>query len=295
MSAPARLDVGVVGAGRVGAVLGAALARAGHRVVAASAVSTSSRRRVAHWLAGAAIAEPSQVAKASQLLLVAVPDVALPAVVKGLAEGRNVAPGTLVVHPSGRFGIGVLEPLRELRALPLALHPVMTFVDSDVDLLRLSGAAFGVTAPEELRSVAEALVIEMGGEPVFVPEEARLAYHAALAWGSDYLVTLVACASDLLALFDVESPRRLLAPLLTAALEGALRAGDAAAAGPVARGDGGTVAAHLKELQRCAQELVEAYLALARLTADRALSRGRLDPVAAEVLLDVLAARRPAT
>jgi predicted short-subunit dehydrogenase-like oxidoreductase (DUF2520 family) len=71
-----------------------------------------------------------------------------------------------VVHTSGRFGIDVLQPAAAIGALPLALHPVMTFTGTDVDLQRLAGACFGVTAPAELRLAAEALVIEMGAEPV---------------------------------------------------------------------------------------------------------------------------------
>ncbi len=60
-----------------------------------------------------------------------------------------------------------------------------------MDLERLSGAAFGVTAPEGMRTVAEALVVELGGEPVWVPEEARGRYHAALAFAANYSMTLV--------------------------------------------------------------------------------------------------------
>ena len=81
--------------------------------------------------------------------------------------------GQLVAHACGRHGLGVLEPAARLGALPLALHPALTFSGSDVDLARLSGASFGVTAPDGLRPVGEALVYEMGGEPVWVAEELR--------------------------------------------------------------------------------------------------------------------------
>ena len=56
----------------------------------------------------------------------------------------------------------------------------MTFAGRPEDVDRLAGATFGVTATDEMRPVAEALVLEMGGEPVWVPEPARPLYHAAL-------------------------------------------------------------------------------------------------------------------
>ncbi len=118
-------------------------------------------------------------------------------------------------------------------------------------------------------------------------------YHAALANGANHLVTLVAQSADLLARAGVEHPSRLLGPLLSAALDNALRFGDAALTGPVARGDAGTVAAHVAEIGKIAPEAAAAYVAMARLTADRALAAGRLDPAAAEALLDVLSRRHP--
>ena len=58
-AAPARLRVGIVGAGRVGAVLGAALTAAGHDVVAAAGLSSASADRAARLLPGVPSPRPS--------------------------------------------------------------------------------------------------------------------------------------------------------------------------------------------------------------------------------------------
>jgi predicted short-subunit dehydrogenase-like oxidoreductase (DUF2520 family) len=288
---PARLAVGVVGAGRVGAVLGAALARAGHSVVAASAVSDASRRRAEELLPGVPLADPPDVVKAADLVLLTVPDDVLPQLVDGLAGTGVVRAGQILIHTSGRYGIAVLEPATGRGSLPLALHPVMTFTGTPVDLQRLAGCSFGVTAPPRLRPMAEALVLECGGEPEWIEEERRPLYHAALAIGANHLVTLVAQAADLLSRAGVEHPNRMLGPLLGAALDNALRYGDHGLTGPVARGDAGTVAAHLRELGKVSTEARAAYVAMSRLTADRAMAAGILDPADAEALLGVLADR----
>jgi predicted short-subunit dehydrogenase-like oxidoreductase (DUF2520 family) len=285
---PARLRVGVVGAGRVGSVLGAALADAGHEVVATSAVSTDSLARAADLLTGVPVLPVDEVVRRSTLVLLTVPDDALTDLVAGLAATGAFPRGVLVAHTSGRHALTVLEPATRAGALPLALHPVLPFTGTRVDLHRLHGTAFGVTAPEPLRPAAEALVLEMGGEPVWLTEEQRPLWHAALAHSANHLTTLVSSSADLLRSAGVEQPGQVLAPLLGAALDGSLRSGDGALTGPVARGDAGTVRAHLEALERVAPEVLPSYLAMARLTADRALASGRLDPDRGWALLEVL-------
>ncbi|MEU6737815.1 Rossmann-like and DUF2520 domain-containing protein [Streptosporangium sandarakinum] len=284
---PARLAVGVVGAGRVGSALGAALARAGHRIVAASGVSDSSRERAAERL-GVAPSRPEEVVARSDLVLLTVPDDVLPGLVSGLAGTGADLRGKMVAHTSGAYGLGVLDPAAEAGALPLALHPVMTFTGRDDDLRRLVGISYGVTAPGPLRPVAEALVIEMEGEPVWIEDSDRPLYHAALAGAANHMVTLIAESADLLGRIGVEQPGRMLGPLLGAALDNVLRLGLAGLTGPVVRGDAGTVRKHIDALILAAPEAADAYVALARLTADRALAAGLLKPEAAERLLDAL-------
>jgi predicted short-subunit dehydrogenase-like oxidoreductase (DUF2520 family) len=244
---------------------------------------------------GVPVRDPLAVAGHCSLLVLAVPDDALGALVSGLAASGATSPGQLVAHTSGRHGLSVLAPLAREGALPLALHPAMTFAgDGPTDLARLDGVPWGVTAPPELRIAAEALAVEMGGEPSWVPDEARPLYHAALAHGANHLVTLVGQAVEALAAAGVEEPARMIAPLLSAALDNALRRGDAATTGPVVRGDAGTVARHLEVLGEAVPGTVPAYLTLARATADRAIASGRLGAQDASALLDVLGDRRRA-
>ncbi|MEV6842658.1 Rossmann-like and DUF2520 domain-containing protein [Actinoplanes sp. NPDC051411] len=273
------LVVGVVGAGRVGAVLGAALNAAGHHVVAAAAVSAASRERAVRLLPGAEILPADEVARAgTDLLLLAVPDDALASVVAGLKATNALGPRQIVAHTSGAHGLAVLKDVNGM-----ALHPAMTFTGSDADLERLPGIAWGVTTRD--RAFATRLVADLGGVPEWIAEEARPLYHAALAHGANHLVTLVNEAADLLRAAGVDRPERVLSPLLHAALDNALRLGDAALTGPVSRGDAGTVGKHLDRLP---SEAVPAYLALARRTADRAIAAGRLRPQDAALLMDVL-------
>ena len=286
---PPRLDVGVVGTGRAGSVIGAALKRAGHQVKACTAVTDLSKLRAEALLPGVAILSIEETVADRDLILLSIPDDVLAQVVSGLAATNAVSPGTFVLHLSGRYGIDILRPLTELGCLPLALHHVMTFTGTSIDLNRLSACPFGVTTHPTLRPVAETLVMEMGGEPVWVPEASRSLYHAALTFGANNLMTLVNQTSELLESAGITNPEALVAPLLSASLDNALRNGDSALTGPIARGDAETVREHLRVLAIFDPAVTQAYRSLARLTAVRALASGALQPQSAENLLAMLA------
>ncbi len=269
----------------MGSAFGVALERAGHVVFGISAISDASVHRARTRLPESRILPVEEVAASSELLILAVPDSELAGLIRGLASAGVVRPGTLVAHTSGANGVGVLAPLTELGARPLAIHPAMTFTGHDEDLARLANACFGITAADEIGyAIAQSLVIEMGGEPVRVAEEHRTLYHAALAHGSNHLVTVIVDAvAALRAALDGpgllgqqvvdDAPgglaERLLAPLASAALDNALRRGQSALTGPVARGDAAAVAAHLEALDSLDPRLAASYRALSLRTAER--------------------------
>lgn len=304
---PGRLGVGVVGAGRVGAVLGNALRSAGHPVVGVSAISAASRERAESLLPGVPVLDVPEVVRRAELVLLAVPDDALADLVAGLAEVGAWQAGQIVVHTSGRFGTDVLAPARPAGVIPLAIHPAMTFTGTSLDLVRLVGATFAVTGPAPVLPIGQALVVEIGGEPVVLAEEARPLYHAALAHGANHLVVLVAQAAEALAAAGIDDPGRVLGPLLGAALDGAVRAEGgpdasgsrgpgaiSALTGPVRRGDAGTVRQHGAALAALgaatgAVDVVAGYGALARAATQRALAAGLIGPRAAQELLDAVA------
>ena len=286
--------VGVVGAGRVGAVLAAALGAAGHEVVAAAGESDASRLRIAELLPGVLNEKPTAVARACDLLLLTVPDDMLANVVSVLSASGAIREGQYVVHTSGRHGLAVLDPARTVGAHVVAMHPAMTFTGTSVDLERLTGCVFGLTAAPAERAVAEALVADLGGSPMWVPEEMRTLYHAGLAHGANHLVTLVSEALEILAAAGADDPSGTLRPLLTAALDNALAQGDVALTGPIVRGDVNTVRAHLADIAANAPQTLDSYIAMARATLDRVVTDGRLLPIRAasiRLALDEAAAR----
>ena len=288
--APARLAVGLVSAGRVGTAMGRALERRGHVVSSVVAPSAASRERAADAFPEAHVASAVEVASRSEMLVLAVPDSALPKVVAELAAADVIGPGHIVVHTAGALGWSVLRPFWSAGAVVVAAHPAMTFTGARSDAERLDGCSWAVTAPDEVGlAVGQMLVMETGGTPVVVDESCRALYHAALAHGANHLVTLVndsvqalaaalvarpgqgpATGPDGLALADPQgTAAEMIAPLLRAALDNALTSGDAALTGPVMRGDAATVSRHLDVLEDLDGEVAAGYRALALRTAAR--------------------------
>lgn len=286
-SQPPRLGVGVIGAGRVGPVLASALRAVGHAVVG----TTGSSERVEALLPGVPTLSADEIVRRAEVVLVTVPDDAIGPVVEGLAKLGAWQVGQIVIHTSGAHGLDVLEPARASGAIPLAIHPAMTFTGTSLDIARLTGTPFAVTAPPAVLPIAQAIAVELGGEPFVVAPADRTVYHAALSHGANHLVTLVSQAAAALKAAGIEDPGSVLRNLTTAALDGALRDGDASLTGPVVRGDAGTIQAHIDALDELAAgnpqiaDVAHTYRDMCAATTRRAVETGRITAaVGAEIL-----------
>ncbi|GAA4178348.1 Rossmann-like and DUF2520 domain-containing protein [Gryllotalpicola koreensis] len=226
-----RLGAGIVGAGHVGPVLGAALAGAGHAIVGVSAISEASRERAQDMLPGVPILETPELLERSELVLLAVPDAQLPGLVEGLAAVGAWQPGQIVVHTAPGLGVGVLRPALAAGAIPLAIHPAMAFTGTRIDLARMTETYFAVTAPAPVQPIGQALVVEMGGEPVLVAEEDRAAYGEAIATATSFSRRIVEQATGILAEIGFEQPGSYLSSLVRSTVDEALRT--AGMAGPL--------------------------------------------------------------
>lgn len=261
----------VIGAGRVGLVLAIYLARAG---VEMTVGVRSDRGRLRATAQGLATASSTEAAKGARLILLAVQDDELPALVTQLAAEGLFAADQMVVHTAGVDGPALLAPAEAAGARTAACHPVQIFNDDlEATVARLPGTVWGVTGDEAGRDVVTAL----GGLPMDVPEQGRVRYHAALVLAANGTAGLAAQAADILRAGGVIDPAALLRNLIHASVDAALATGQAGMSGPWVRGDGRTVAMHAEALAR-KEKVLNVYVALARLVAHRAAAAGRLDP-----------------
>ena len=288
-----RLGIGIIGCGKVGATIGAAWREAGHAIIGVSATSAQSLQRAEEMLPGVPVLAPDDVADRAELLLLAVPDDEIESFVKGLAKASRIHSGQILVHCSGRYGTDVLEAGISLGALPIALHPSLSFTGTSVDLPRLRQSTVAVTAPAPIRPVGQALVVELGAEPIDVAEADRPLYHAAITHASNHSITILSEAMEMLAEAGVSEPSRVLSALVDASVTNTLQNGPKALTGPISRGDVGTVSAHLAALSEFSLNVSSpaarnSYIALARSTTAKALSLGRITQSQAQEILSRL-------
>jgi predicted short-subunit dehydrogenase-like oxidoreductase (DUF2520 family) len=173
----------------------------------------------------------------------------------------------------------------------LSIHPLQAVPSVEEGIARLPGSHMAVTAwHEDTTRFGEALATQMGGIPFRLADAAKPLYHAAAVFCSNYLVTVEAVAEELFRAAGVSDPIATFEPLARATLDAALARGPGEAlTGPAVRGDAGTIARNVMALQQHAPETIPAYVALARMTAGRALSSGRLSSEGHARVMDVLA------
>ena len=211
-------DARVIGAGRAGGALAAALSAAGWSV---------------HGPLGRDV-DVRQAAADTDVLVLAVPDDEVATV------ARSVAPGeAAVLHLAGSLGLDVLTGHRRVGSL----HPLVALPDAERGAARLRGAWFAVAGDPVTGQIVEAL----GGRSVTVADEDRVAYHAAAAIAANHLVALLGQVERVAD--GVGVPLEAYLDLARGALDDVTAVGPAdALTGPVSRGDWGTVARHLGAL-----------------------------------------------
>jgi predicted short-subunit dehydrogenase-like oxidoreductase (DUF2520 family) len=217
-----RLGIGIIGAGKVGPVLGAALAGAGHAVVGIHAVSEKSIERAEAMLPGVPILDVPRLVEISELVIIAVPDDQLEDLVAGVAQTTGWQPGQILLHTSAGFGTDVLIPATAQGAIPLALHPAMNFTGTSIDIARLCECYIAVTAPTPVLPIGQALAVELGGEPLVLAEDQRPAYARALKRAHDFSSQLVEESLAELSTLGIDNPAKVVAPVIRSTVENTL-------------------------------------------------------------------------
>lgn len=219
---PSRLGVGVIGAGKVGPVIAAALAGAGHSLVGITPPGTD-RERVEAMLPGVPFLEPQVLCERSELVVLALPDSELPGFIEGLTAAGGWVSGQIVAHTSIKHGLEVLAPAIAQGVIPIGLHPLMEFTGWSMDLPRMVGAWCVVSAPPVASPIAHALAVEMGMEPLVIADDKRRHVAAAIALATSFSHTTVGEAAARLRLAGIANPGVVMAALVNSSVDNALR------------------------------------------------------------------------
>ncbi len=286
-------DIAIIGPGRVGTALGVLAVRAGRTVSAVAGRDASRAAAAAERIGGSAGAcSVRQAAGSAGLVLLTVPDDAIPGVCGELADARAFAPGAVVAHCSGALASEVLSPARDrCGCLIGSIHPLQTFPDIDSAVAHLPGAFCFCEGDSSAVAALSQLADAVGARPVPIAAAAKPLYHAAAVTACNYLVALMDAAAAMVGAAGVDRTTWLLAvgAIVRATLENVARLGPSGAlTGPIARGDVGTVAGHVEALAACEPALRGLFAAAGLYTVDLAAGAGRIDDPTAEKLKETL-------
>lgn len=251
----------IVGAGRLGTVLGAALVRRGW--TAAAIVDKDARAaRESRRIIGRGKVLPYRPAlpgkglngtvRLGDVVIVAVPDDAVSRVAAGLARSGGTWAGRIVFHMSGLLPARVLEPLRKRGAHVASVHPVQSFPHKDAPPSIFRGITWGVEGDPAAVAAAEEMVRLLRGNILLLAEKDKPLYHAACSLASNAVIALGWTASGLLGAAGIEerAAAGILFPLVQGTLQNVNNFGpEKALTGPILRGDVATIRTHLEALR----------------------------------------------
>ena len=284
--------IGIVGAGAVGTALGVALARAGWPVAAVASRDAGRRERFRALVPAArAFAEAEALIDEVELIIVAVPDDAIAA----LAASLRLYAGQAMVHTSGALGAEVLSPALAAGTQVGGFHPLVAFADLERAIAALHGATVAIEGDDQLAALLGSMAEALGAVPVRLASGSKAAYHAAAVLAAGGVVALLDAIAELgrVAGLDEAGSLAIYGGLIEQTLGNARALGIRdALTGPIARGDVGTMRAHLATLQASAPEVLDLYRAAAVRELDLATQRGLLAPAVVEELRESLASVR---
>lgn len=242
----------MVGAGKVGTAMAGLLASRGYRVVSVFDPLPEAMQGVAAGSGAAPAPTPGAAASKAAIVLVTTPDDAIARVCHEIAESGTRLEGKIFIHMSGALTLSALEPAALAGASVLSVHPLQTFPDAAGATRSLPGSAFGVTCEPGMEGWAAGFVSDLGGSILMVRDGEKVLYHAAAVIACNVMV-MVEHASQWLCDrlgFEGAEVTGAYMPLVRATVDNLERLGPSASlTGPLARGDVGTLRAHLEALE----------------------------------------------
>jgi len=286
-------SIALIGPGRVGCAVSKRLHLAGYPITAI--ISRNCQRaedaRLYIGCNQAQISEQLTATATAGIILLAVPDDHIESTASKLQDSYHLSEQTTLIHFSGLHSAEIMRQ-KSSPVMLLSLHPLLPFADREIAFanLRLCPCAIEANTPQAL-ALAEELVTAIGGSPFTLDRQKKPLYHAAASIASNYLVTLLAVARDLLISCGIERDKAIptLLPLIQTSLDNVKDLGpEQGLSGPIVRGDIGTISGHLKALENGAPELLQLYLLMGRLTVSISQESGRLAPERAEEIKNLI-------
>lgn len=254
------MNIGFIGAGKVGFSLGKYLAQ-DNTIVGYASRSFESAREAASFTDSTAFGSPIDLCNECELVFITVPDGAIKATWDELLTqpgSRNALVDTCVAHCSGALSSDVFDQVAEFHVYPYSIHPLFAISSKQNSYKELKHAFFTLEGdPRRIDEMVE-LFRRLGNPTQIIAASDKTRYHAAAALASNHVVALYrrSCEELMRCGFTLEGAEAALAPLFLGnaqhvATDGAI----ASLTGPAERGDTVTLDKHLSILDGSTREV----------------------------------------
>jgi len=282
----------IVGCGKVGAALGKYLSKCGYPPSGFTDKNSEKAQRAAA-IAGfdnKYFKTPWEATRPADIVFITTPDGLIEDTCRSLTENGGIREKAVVLHCSGALPSTILDAVKACGAYAGSMHPLQSFATETEDN-PFSNIMMAVEGNPEAIRTAQMIASDLGALPFIIKTEGKTLYHASAVIASNYLITLMALAFELLEASGVEKTKAfdILKPLICGTLTNIENVGiPHALTGPIARGDHTTVAAHISEIAKLSPGSLLLYKTLGKETIRIALAKGTLSQEAAEKILNLL-------
>ncbi len=262
--------ISVIGCGRAGSKLGFQLARSGYRIEALYDIKAGQASKLGEMAGcGRICRNAAEAASFGDIIFIATPDSIIEKICHEIASAgeEGFRKNSIVFHLSGSLESSILSDASGKGAFTASFHPLQSLAGDDTEINPFKGILVAVEGCREAVEAAEKIASDLGAEPYEIHGNSKMLYHASAVIASNYLVSLMKVASEVMAASGIpeEKAFEFLLPLVKGTvLNMEIMGVEKALTGPVARGDAETVAAHIAAIEQKIPELEKIYIELGR-------------------------------
>ncbi len=283
----------IVGAGKVGTALAVLLHKTGYKINGIASRTLKSAQAAAKRLTPSPVVteRASELTPKGEIILITTRDDAIERTCAKISREEGFRNGQTVLHVSGSLPSDILSPAKGQGCVIGSMHPLQSFADVDRAIQTLPGSYFCIEGDPEALRVAKGLAKALNGKIMTIKTEDKPIYHAAAVIASNFFVSIIDMSLRFYESIGIDQKKGLAAllPLIEGSLNNIRALGPVKAlTGPIARGDAGVVAHHLKAIYRLIPEFIPVYKELARLNVSVGRRKGTLNEEASRRILDLL-------
>jgi predicted short-subunit dehydrogenase-like oxidoreductase (DUF2520 family) len=244
------MNIGIIGAGKVGTALGYTLKKKGYSITAVASRRERSLEIAKRYIGAGPVytTDNKRVLATSDVVAVTTQDREIKNVAEELFQFDGPLDGITVFHTSGAHPSSELFPLSEKGACLGSLHPLQTFPDIEAGITGLPGTYIFVEGDEAALPVLKTIATAVGAKSILIEKENKVLYHLAAVFVCNLLTALLHVGEGITGKIGIDL--KPFYPIIRSTMKNIeVRGPLFSLTGPIVRGDAGTVESHLAAME----------------------------------------------